>query len=228
MNKQVKNLKGLRYLDDLNSSDTAIVLFHGYGAGMADLYGISNYAGLDVDWYFPDGPVSIPMGYMMEGRAWFPIDMAELERAMSTGSHRRFDDKRHDEFDRSQALALEFLRELRGKYKKLIVGGFSQGAMLASHVFSDANADGLVLFSGTLIDKNKLLEKLEKSRSKIGFLQSHGKGDPLLEFAQARDLFSVLEESGLKGEFVEFSGGHEIPENVLRKFASFVEGIKRP
>lgn len=226
MNVTPKKIANLNCLENLKGSSTAIVLFHGYGASMSDLYGISQYLSADVDWYFPDGPIAVPLGFMMEGRAWFPIDMAELEAAMQSGSHRKFADKSSEDFDESQKLAIEVLKELRGKYDKLIVGGFSQGAMLASHVFSKVKADGLVLFSATLIDKNSLVEKL-KDTPKIEFIQSHGHSDPLLSFEQAKDLFNLLEENGLKGEFIEFSGGHEIPENVLSGFIQYLEAIKQ-
>lgn len=221
MDNKIKTFKNLQYLENLNGSDTAVVLFHGYGASMRDLYGISDYLSADADWFFPDGPISVPLGFMMEGRAWFPIDMRELEAAMASGEFRRFEDKSSAEFDRSQEMVLEFLASLRQKYKKLVIGGFSQGAMLASHVFAQAKADGLALFSGTLIDKAKLEPKLSDV-SGMEFLQSHGSADALLEFGQARNLFSLLEDKGMKGEFIPFEGGHEIPEKVLVKFAQYL------
>lgn len=220
-----KSIKNLSYLDNLNSSDTAVVLFHGYGASMSDLYGLSQYIPEKLDWYFPNGPIPVALGFMMEGRAWFPIDMRELEAAIASGSHRAFEDKAPEEFKRSQEMALEFLQELRPKYKKLIIGGFSQGAMLASHTFGQAQADGLALFSGTLIDKASLVEKL-KSSSPISFMQCHGKSDPVLGFDQAKNLFELLEENNMSGDFLEFQGAHEIPQSALEKFASYIQKTK--
>ncbi|MCO4756250.1 MAG: dienelactone hydrolase family protein [Bacteriovoracaceae bacterium] len=222
----IKKIKNLEYLDNLQNSKTAVVLFHGYGASMQDLYGLSDYVGGEVDWYFPNGPIAVALGYMMEGRAWFPIDMRELEIAMSSGTHRSFKDKRSDEFDKSQEMALEFLQELRPKYDKLIIGGFSQGAMLASHVFSKADVDGLALFSGTLIDEQSLRAKIDNAKCST-FFQAHGKQDPVLSFGQAKDLYNVLDEKKLKGHFVEFDGGHEIPESALQGFKKYLAEIKQ-
>ena len=93
--------------------------------------------------------------------------------------------------------------------------------MLASHVFCDVDTSALVLFSGTLIDRASLEASLETKlpqASGTKFFQSHGSSDPLLEYSQAQDLFKLLEDKGLKGEFVSFEGGHEIPPAALEGF----------
>lgn len=225
-NNAPERIGNLETLTIKNNSDTAIVLFHGYGASMRDLYGIGEALKnhVSADWFFPDGPISVPLGPMMEGRAWFPIDMAELETAMHMGEHRKFSDKSSKEFDQSQKLAIEFLKEISTKYEKLIIGGFSQGAMLASHVFCAVNTCALALFSGTLIDKPSLETKLVEA-NEIKFFQSHGASDPLLEYSQARDLFNLLEAKGLKGEFVSFEGGHEIPPAALEGFLKLYKNV---
>ena len=227
MSEEAKTLKGLRYLEKLADAETAVVLFHGYGASMADLRGLGDYLPHKVDWYFPDGPLAVDLGFMMEGRAWFPIDMAEVESAMATGSYREFEDKVPPHFEQSRQMTLEFLSKLRPKYKRLIVGGFSQGAMLASHIFSPAQADGLVVFSGVLVDKASLTEGLQDG-SGVEFLQTHGKRDPLLEFRQGQSLFNFLCENGHKGNFVEFDGAHEIPQSALEAFSEYLKKFTRP
>ena len=191
---------------------------------MRDLYGIGEAlkGHVSADWFFPDGPISVPLGFMMEGRAWFPINMAELETAMNNGDHRKFADKSSEEFDHSQELAVEFLKEVSAHYSKLIIGGFSQGAMLASHVFTEVETDALALFSGTLMDKESLSSKLSSTKE-IRFFQSHGSADPLLEFSQAQDLHQFLESKGLKGEFISFEGGHEIPPAALEGFLRLIK-----
>ena len=70
----------------------------------------------------------------MEGRAWFNIDMAELEQAMRTGSHRAFEDKNPEEFQKALPLVKTFINNLSKDYDEVIIGGFSQGAMISSHL----------------------------------------------------------------------------------------------
>lgn len=204
------------------TSDTAVVLFHGYGADMNDLAPLHRY--LDPDgkfhWYFPNGPVPVPFGNMWEGRAWFPIDMAELERAMRENRHRTFADKRPPEFLASlETVELE-LRELQKRHSKLILGGFSQGAMLASHLAARLSPTALIILSGTLLDRTGL-EAAPFERS-VPFFQSHGDNDPLLSLAQAKDLNQLLKEKGWDGVWAPFRGGHEIPPQVLQTLMTFL------
>ncbi len=147
--------------------------------------------------FFLDGPISVPLGFMMEGRAWFPIDMAELESAMSSGEHRKFADKSSKEFNHSQKLAVEFLKEISKNYSKLIIGGFSQGAMLASHVFNEVNTSALALFSGDSYRQSTLCFQKLKTPRKLNFSNrmallirfwSSRKQEIFMSFSRARGL----------------------------------------
>jgi phospholipase/carboxylesterase len=213
----------LQHVYNAGSSETAIVLFHGYGADMNDLAGLTNY--LDPSgkfhWYFPNGPVRVPFGNMWEGRAWFPIDMAELERAMRENRHRAFADKRPVEFVQSLELMQQELITLRQRHPRLILGGFSQGAMLASHLAALTPVDALIILSGTLLDRAGLTAALSQS-APTPFFQSHGDADALLSLAQAKDLNQLLKEHGWDGVWAPFRGGHEIPLQVIQTLQSFL------
>lgn len=209
------------------SSDTAVVMLHGYGADMNDLAPLRDY--LDPQglwhWYFPNGPVRVPFGGMWEGRAWFPIDMAELERAMREQRHRHFADKCPAEFVTSLELMEHELRQLHLRHARIVLGGFSQGAMMASHLAARLGAAALVVLSGTLIDRAGL--EAQASAAPVPFFQSHGDADPLLSLAQAKDLFEVLEQKGWSGVWAPFRGGHEIPAPTLKSLAHFLGQVLR-
>lgn len=209
---------GLNYLK-VNNDDakTAIVLIHGYGASMHDLHGLHSVLNpkQNVDWYFPDGHIAINLGFMMEGRAWFPIDMQELERSIQNGTHRTFEDKCPNELIEAINKVELFLEEICEQYDHVILGGFSQGAMLASHLSAKfEKVKGLILFSATLVASN-LLQKTLEGKKTIPFIQSHGKQDPLLNYAEAKKLFELLKLYGNRGEFIPFEGAHEIPMVVI-------------
>jgi phospholipase/carboxylesterase len=178
----------LDYLKKNNGSNKAIFMLHGYGASMNDLYGLADVITTNekYDWIFPNAPLSVDLGMAMQGRAWFPIDMQELERAMMSGSHRNFEDKCPDEFKTSIDLAKVFIDSISKDYDEIIIGGFSQGAMVSSHLcsFGFEKLKGLILFSGTLIAKDMLLDGLE-GKKPVPFFQSHGKQDPVLNFAES-------------------------------------------
>ena len=221
---QVEKFKNIEYLYVDNQSEHSIIIFHGYGANMQDLYGLHGMLSKDYNWYFPNGIHSLPYPGMSFGRAWFSIDMQELEQAMSRGEFRKFADKRSDEFDQSQTIVKEFCQHIKTKSNKFIIGGFSQGAMLASHLAGQLDINALILFSGTLIDKDALMQKLDGIKP-IPFFQSHGKSDMVLEYSQAMDLFELLKLYKLPGEMVSFNGGHEIPMEVIDKARQFLAKI---
>jgi phospholipase/carboxylesterase len=222
---------GLEFLVNAKGAKKAVILFHGYGASMQDLYGLSEVIATNDkwDWIFPDGPISVPLGMFMEGRAWFPIDMRELEQAMMKGEFRNFEDKCPPEFLKAQDLATIFTNEMMKKYDDVVIGGFSQGAMIATHLLTQnipvEKLKGGLFYSTTLLAKDKLMAGLE-GKKPIPFLQSHGKSDQLLDYNVAMKLFELLKLYRFEGEFISFNGGHEIPMNVITKSAEFLDGIR--
>jgi phospholipase/carboxylesterase len=220
---------GLDYLHINRGSKTAICILHGYGASMGDLYGLSDMIKLekDVDWYFPNGFLDISMGMGASSRAWFPIDVAGLETAMARGEHRDFSKNYSDEFDKALQVMQVFLDDLIiNKYDEIILGGFSQGSMVTSHLSlkNSRDVNGLLCFSGTLLGQAELVKYLETS-TKFPFFQSHGKGDPILGYGQAKSLFELMKLGGHQGEFVGFDGVHEIPVEVMKKSQKYLNRV---
>jgi phospholipase/carboxylesterase len=218
----------IEYLKISKNSKKCIFMLHGYGASMNDLFGLESVikTNIDYDWIFPNGPISIPMGMGIEGRAWFPINMVELEAAMRTGSFRSFEDKEPEEFIKVIPVVKKFIDNLSVEYDEVIIGGFSQGAMVSSHLTGHgiAKQKGLILMSGTLIARDILISKLD-GKNPIPFIQSHGKMDPVLDFNESMKLFELLKLCRFQGEFVPFDGAHEIPHIVLSKVKNYLNSL---
>lgn len=216
----------LEYLDSKKTIDCkqAICLFHGYGASMEDLYGLCDYLDPsgEFDWYFPNGHLASQFG----GRAWFPIDMMALQTAMAQGEHRSFAKLYTDEFQTAVNLGQDFVNELTQIYDKVIIGGFSQGAMISSHIALNVSEklNGLILYSSNLLGQEQLINALEES-AKFPFFQSHGKQDQVLSYHYAKSLFELYKLGGHEGEFVSFDGGHEIPLEVLEKTKNYIRTL---
>lgn len=208
------------------STSQAIILFHGYGADMHDLSSLREW--LDPEqkwhWYFPNGPLRIPMGGYGDGRAWFHIDMAALEAAMQMGTTRDFSGDANPDFLKAVESAEDFCRQIQEKHPELIIGGFSQGAMVTSHIAARGRVPlkGLILLSGNLVDLKTLSESKPAA---IPFFQSHGQQDAVLGFKHAEALRVLLESKGMKGTWVPFRGGHEIPMPVLQGLKAFLEVV---
>lgn len=203
-----------------------IVLFHGYGADAQDLAPLAHYlnGSSDVTWIFPEGPLQVPIGPGFYGRAWFAIDVEALQRAMLTGQPRNLALRRPSGLDHAKAKTKSFLNEVQSRFTNVILGGFSQGAMLATELTFSAEKKpkALVILSGALLDK-KNWQELAKTCRDVPFFQSHGQRDPILSFSGAQDLNEVLNEAGMVGEFHQFQGGHEIPPSILQKLAQFLK-----
>lgn len=221
MNAQRINIQGIEALNVAGSDpEVGIIFLHGYGANMHDLFPLwEMWHQEKFSWYFPNGIQTLNMGYY-EGRAWFSIDMVELDRAMREGRHRDMKNSVPPELDQTLFQLEQFISELSKKHKKILLGGFSQGAMCASHLAmnKNLNIDGLILLSGALLaEKN-----FPASAKAIPFYQSHGVQDPVLSIDGAKDLEAKLRALNFQGSLHSFSGGHEIPPTVIHDVKTFL------
>ncbi|MFP4302395.1 MAG: alpha/beta hydrolase [Spirochaetaceae bacterium] len=199
------------------------IMLHGFGATGDDLAPLSPLFPVREQWLFPHAPGQIEWGGMLYGRAWFPREKRAMEAAM-TGAY--FNGLREqDPPGLSEAAGEVFeLAEAHGvAWEETLLGGFSQGAMVAVEVALRAPTPpkGLLLFSGSLIAEKRWsvsAEELSRAGGRRGrFFQSHGKSDQILPFEEGRALFELLRSAGWEGSFVGFRGGHEIPPEVARE-----------
>ena len=226
---EAQNIEGLDCLYQKAGSDNApaVILLHGYGASQQDLAPLADYlsTGDSFHWYFPNAPLEVPLGPYMSGRAWFNINMAELERAMMDPTYKRvFGEGRPDGFVDAAEKVLAFLQEVKQRHGKVILGGFSQGSMLSADIGLDHRnlIDGLILLSSTMVARERWNELLE-TPPKFKIFQSHGENDPVLPYDYAVELKDLLNEKNCQLEFHNFPGGHEIPPPILSMMDQFLK-----
>jgi phospholipase/carboxylesterase len=205
-----------------------LLLLHGFGAPGDDLTTLAQHVPVprDVRFAFPAAPLLLePEEPELSGRAWWLIDMIELQRAVMLGDHTALTDRVPEGLTEARQLVLGLLDALEADFNvprsKLVLGGFSQGAMLATDITLRAERPpaGLAILSGSLICRGEWLP-LMKTRAGLPVLQSHGKGDPILDYDIAEELRRELTSAGLVVDFVPFNGGHGIPPAAL-------DGLKR-
>lgn len=227
-NRNVQKMAGLEYLKMNNNSKKAIILLHGYGANMHDLYGIGEavpYA-REYDWFFPNAPLDLAAMFpFMESRAWFPIDMEALQKAQMQGGFRDFDGPASTEFYKAVEIAEDFFNEVYSKYDEVVLGGFSQGAMVSTHVAlrNSEKVKALLCMSGAFIDAHKI-ESYEPTH-KFPVLISHGYEDPVLDVnssVKLKDYFAGNEHETMD---IYFHGEHTIPMQVLERSSLFLAQI---
>ena len=205
-----------------------VVLLHGFGAPGTDLVPLWRELSVpsDVRFVFPEAPLELGFG----GRAWWHIDMARLQDRFQAGAVERLIAEIPDGISEARNAVLELLDALEREHglvpEKTILGGFSQGAMLAldTALHSAREFGGLALLSGTLISHDEWL-RLMPARAGLPVLQSHGRADPVLPFALAERLRDELLAAGLVVDFTPFNGGHGIAGPALDGLARLIARI---
>ena len=211
------------------SSGPCIIMLHGYGADFRDLAPLAEAIPCPpgTNWLFPNGPLEVPVGPHMSGRAWFPIDMQALEAAMMRGRHRDFSQSVPDGFAEASQLISQLISHLDRPMDQIFLGGFSQGGMIACDVglCGAESPRGLILLSTTLVARQRWQAALG-GHSGLPIFQSHGQSDAILSFQDAQELHHMFEQQGAKAEFHGFDGGHEIPPPLLKEIGRFIQEIQ--
>lgn len=211
----------------------AVVFFHGYGANMNDLASLSREMNLQLptNWYFPDGFLEVPIGPGWTGKAWFPIPLRELEQSMLRGETLDLSKRLLPDVNVALNKAKKFINTLPFSSEQIVLGGFSQGSMLATSLAFDGAAESkkykaLVLFSGTLLMKNAWVEKMAEESIRCPIFQSHGDEDPVLPFEAAEELRDLFVDNKWSVDWYGFQGGHEIPRAVIKACEKFLNRVK--
>jgi phospholipase/carboxylesterase len=212
-----------RVSGDSGSDGPVVVLLHGFGAGGDDLVALGDYLEVPVGtrFVFPAAPLELG-GLYGDARAWWMIDLASLGAGPVD---------RSDEVPPGLATARDQLigvldavrTELGVADDRVILGGFSQGAMLSLDValHTERAFAGLALLSGTSLAAAEWQPRMAARRG-LPVLQSHGDQDQLLSFAAAERLRDRMIAAGLEVEWHRFRGGHDIPPDVLTALGRFI------
>jgi phospholipase/carboxylesterase len=204
------------------------VLLHGYGSSAEKWEPFTQTIALPQDgrFIFPQGPeTTVPPDGPIGGRAWWRLD---LESHIPPGHDIPDISATHPEGLKKAAFLVEdLLDDLGGRAKKeVILGGFSQGAIVAGEVAftSDQQIAALVMLSGTIVDETSWEKQFPRRRGLRVFL-SHGRQDTMLPFAVADRLHAKLVAAGLNVTWCPFNGGHDIPEEVVIALNEFIKQL---
>jgi phospholipase/carboxylesterase len=208
-----------------------VVLLHGFGAPGDDLVplwrGLAVQPARTLRYVFPEAPLALGSVFGGDARAWWWIDLdARARRAGSQEAGAAWDiDEEPEGLASAREKVSALLSELGGK-GDVILGGFSQGAMLSLDVALRTQHElaGLVLMSGTHIAAKQWNAHMSE-RADLPVFQSHGRQDPLLPFATAEGLRNALTKGGMVVEWVPFEGGHGIPPIVMDGVGGFLSRV---
>ena len=215
----------------------SVLLCHGFGASGEDLVSLNRVvtAPSGTRWFFPVAPLSVDTGMPGNpGRAWWHIDMARLQLAMMRGEVRNLAGETPEGLSHAANLLTQTISALvehhNVKVEKLVIGGFSQGAMLTTELalMQDLPIAGLVALSGTLLSKDRWDTGAVSRAERLQVFQSHGTHDTILPYDNAEALRDLLATHGAAVQFVPFRGQHEIPAPVVTRLGHFLTDQLKP
>jgi phospholipase/carboxylesterase len=220
--------------------ELAVIFCHGFGAPSDDLVSVGAQllrqfpALLDtVEMIFPEAPISLESFGFPQGRAWWPLD---LERLSAMSGERDFEQMSHEvpsELPTSRELLIELIDAVRRRHnlsmKQIVVGGFSQGAMLATDValHLETPPGGLVIWSGALISKDDWNQCAPRLKG-VPIFQSHGRHDPILNFKTGTWVRNLLLDHGANLNFFGFDGEHTIPMEAITATGELLTSLLIP
>lgn len=201
-----------------------VVLLHGFGSTAEDWEPFLKTVTFPTDarLIFPKGPSA---GGLANGkRGWWNLDLTSEVRPGPDGPD--LSRQRPEGIKNAARLVENLLAEVTGP---VILGGFSQGAMLSAEIAfqSDRPLAALILLSGTTVDERSWLRGLPRRRGLPVFM-SHGRSDKTLSFKNSDRFRKKLQAAGLVVTWVPFDGGHEIPSEVVVALNAFLQQIPGP
>jgi phospholipase/carboxylesterase len=203
-----------------------VILMHGFGAPGDDLVGLAPYIHAPMRFVFPEAPLELG-GLYGDARAWWLLDLAKLERELASGREADRSGEVPEGLAAARDKVTQLVDEVKARFSisesQLVLGGFSQGAMMALDVSLHLATPpaGVVMMSGTLLAASVWQPKMARLAATPVFM-SHGRVDQLLPFSAAETLRDRLTAAGAHVEWHPFMGGHEIPPAVVDALGAFL------
>jgi phospholipase/carboxylesterase len=209
---------GLKYLirqPKVVFDDKPVFIFlHGVGSNEKNLFTLANH--------LPDNftVISARSPYTMG-----PDSFSFYQADFSTGSPVI----NAEQAEKSRNAIKEFISQVVEKYnidvEKVYLGGFSQGAIMSYSVglTFPGLVKGIAGFSGRILNEIRpLVNEPEKLKSLKVFI-SHGRADNILPVHFAREAKEYFSSLGIKPDYHEFNGSHEINEESITALNKWLE-----
>ncbi|MBN2541433.1 hypothetical protein JXI42_01050 [bacterium] len=192
---------------DKSKNYTLILGLHGWGSSPERFVGLwEKFDKPDFIYACPQAPypfnVGEDIGYSWEN--WIPGDDELTDKARS----------------KSEEYVLRWLSKLKEDYNiaEVYLMGFSQGAAFTYSIGLKNHElfSGIMPFGGWLDTIRVAEDDIETSKSLRVFI-AHGTNDTRVKFESAIQARDLLREHGYDVSFVDFEGGHTMPEHAIKQ-----------
>ena len=194
-----------------NNNDMAIIAFHGYGSNPYNMIELLKVLNIEkADCFFPAGNIS-PFPNDDLSKAWFSIP---------------FTSNLIDEIAISRKIILTKLKSIIESYKKIVLLGFSQGAMISLDIMMNLSkpVSGVISLSGLNVSIDDKI-KIEEEYKKIPIFVGHGINDEIIDIKSAKTSFEFILKRGFNLEWNEYNMKHEVIDKELEDIRNFVERL---
>ena len=193
-----------------------LVLLHGWGASAHDLIGLAPLIHRGQAQVFcPQGTVELALGSSISGYGWFPLVPDRSPDPVAV----------NEEIER----LVQFLDEALARYQvdpaRLVIGGFSQGGVMAYELAlrTPERFSGLLAVSTWLPDTAIPAGADADPLSGLPVLIVHGRSDPRVPVERAREAREALRGLGVALTYREVDMGHEINREALQLIARWID-----
>ncbi|MSQ80683.1 MAG: carboxylesterase [Candidatus Methylopumilus sp.] len=195
----------------------SVIFLHGLGADGFDFQEIFTRLQFNkIRFILPHAtyqPITINQGFEM--RAWYDLYDLSLEK-----------DEDEIGMKRSSVFIYQLIEEqisLGIDSNKIIIGGFSQGAVMSFYLGLryQKKLGGIAALSGYLPLKEKLLNPIQNDLINIPIFMAHGLYDNVINITIANNSFEKLSNKFNSTNFEKYEMGHEICEKEIDDLSIF-------
>jgi len=219
---------------EVGTGPLPLILLHGYASEAQEWLPFSQTIQVHAErrrFVFPQAPEeTVPPDGPVGKRGWWRLDLA---------SYRAGDGKSLPDMRGAQPVGLAnaaakvrlLISDLHHREpfadNGVILGGFSQGGMIAAEVAfrSEQKLQALILLSPTFVDEQHWIEGMPRRKGLPVFI-SHGRRDDVLPFDASERLQKAMRDAGLNVTWVPFDGIHETPASVVTELNKFLSGVE--
>ena len=190
------------------SNRRSLVLLHGYGSHMGDLAGLAPMIGNNNHYFCLNAPIELSFGYIPGSYSWFDTDGKTLETITN-----------------SVTLIKSTLDLIMQKheipYSEMVIGGFSQGGMVATHI----GLTQKINFKGVISMSSRLLQDDVQITNQAPVFISHGTNDQVISVEEGRKSREILEKLECNVSYKEYGMAHEIRQETINDLKEWLRKI---